>query len=572
MRAAQLARAAAVALALSCFIGPLRNPDLWWHLSAGRAIAAHRAVPRADFLSHTRQGAPWVDFEWAPQLLYHAVHRVAGASGLIALRLLTMTGVLACSLALLALYGAGPLAQALLILAEACVLYPYADLRPDNFSLLLFALLLLVLEAWRLGRLKLGPGRAALASALLFALWANIHLGLLYGLLLLALHLAQARWKGERGSAKTMGAALGAGLLGCLCTPYGTGLIGVLSQHSASMDTLSALICEWKPARFLSWWVWPYAALLAASAAALAGALASRRRPPAALALAWVFFAAASIAHERHMSYFALLAPAVLYCCVAGRRWLDGRAARLAGWSAAAALTLFILARIGPALGGPRAPQPAAELAAYLDANAGTLQGLRLYNGWADGGYLGYKLWPRYRVFYDGRYIFHDLLEETHQAALSPESWQSFMERRGVELACMRRSPLQPAFEEAPLRGGASARLRRPYYQAFMPREHWALIYWDDREVVFVRRDKVDARWLRAHEYRALWPDDSPRLAYLVEQGRIQPRELGAEVLRHAAESPVSADEGRGLAAWAAQPRSEVPVREGHLSSGKQAP
>ena len=562
MRADRCALAVAGVLALSCFIGPIRNPDLWWHLSAGRSIAARHAVPRADFLSHTRLDGAWVDFEWAPQLLYLAVHHAAGYQGLIALRLLLMTGVLACSLALLSLYGAGLYAQAGLILIEACALYPYGDLRPDNFSQLLFALLLLGLEAWRLGRLKLDARRGAAAGGLLFAVWANLHLGLLYGLLLLGLYAAEAAWRGPRGSAKTSAAALGGALLGCLCNPYGLGLFLVLPEHISYMDTISGIICEWKPARFASWWVWPYAALLAASAGGLAAALHSRRSPPAAISLAWSFFAATSIAHERHMAYFAVFTPPLLYTLVAYREWTAPPQVRVASLTSADALAAFLIVAIWPMHRGPRAPMPARELAAYLDANAPALGGLKLFNNWADGGYLGYKLWPRYLVFYDGRYIFHALLMETQQAAFSVERWKEFMDRHDVELACMTRSPLRPTFDHVKRKQGDDVQLRRPYYVKFMPQQRWAMIYWDEREVIFARRDRVDAVWLRAHEYRALWPDDSPHIAYLSDQGLVSAEALEAEARRHAGESAVAAAEGRGLAAWAmgARARWNEPV------------
>ena len=260
---------------------------------------------------------------------------------------------------------------------------------------------------------------------------------------MLGLYAAEAAWRGPRGSAKTSTAALGGALLGCLCNPYGLGLFLVLPEHISYMDTISGIICEWKPARFASWWVWPYAALLAASAGGLAAALHSRRSPPAAISLAWSFFAATSIAHERHMAYFAVFTPPLLYTLVAYREWtapprgprcrLDVR--RRAGG-------LFDRRHLAHA-SGPRAPMPARELAAYLDANAPALGGLKLFNNWADGGYLGYKLWPRYLVFYDDRYIFHALLMETQQAAFSVERWKEFMDRHDVELACMTRSPLQ---------------------------------------------------------------------------------------------------------------------------------
>ena len=64
-------RAWAYALALTVLCLPVLSPDVWWHLSAGRWIWAHASVPVADAFSFTREGTPWIDFEWAFQLLLY---------------------------------------------------------------------------------------------------------------------------------------------------------------------------------------------------------------------------------------------------------------------------------------------------------------------------------------------------------------------------------------------------------------------------------------------------------------------------------------------------------------------
>ena len=95
-------------------------------------------------------------------------------------------------------------------------------------------------------------------------------------------------------------------------------------------------------------------------------------------------------------------------------------------------------------------------------------------------------------------------------------------------------------FDHVKRKQGDDVQLRRPYYVKFMPQQRWAMIYWDEREVIFARRDRVDAVWLRAHEYRALWPDDSPHIAYLSDQGLVSAEALEAEARRHAGESAPS--------------------------------
>jgi len=67
------------ALLLCC--GPVFDPDLPWHLSAGRQYFAMHAVPRQDFLSRTMAGRPWIDFEWAAEALFYGIEKYGGGSG-----------------------------------------------------------------------------------------------------------------------------------------------------------------------------------------------------------------------------------------------------------------------------------------------------------------------------------------------------------------------------------------------------------------------------------------------------------------------------------------------------------
>ena len=67
-RAIDLLGWAAFALACSAFVLPVVNPDIYWHLSAGKYTVAHLAPPRADFLSWPLHGQEWVDFEPANHL------------------------------------------------------------------------------------------------------------------------------------------------------------------------------------------------------------------------------------------------------------------------------------------------------------------------------------------------------------------------------------------------------------------------------------------------------------------------------------------------------------------------
>src|ERR1700733_15876398 len=88
---------------LLCF-GPLPDPDLPWHLAAGRSIFASGSVPRQDIFSWTMAGKPWVDFEWGTQIIFYCLERLGGAPALWFLKAATSFGLTLLFVGLLRLW------------------------------------------------------------------------------------------------------------------------------------------------------------------------------------------------------------------------------------------------------------------------------------------------------------------------------------------------------------------------------------------------------------------------------------------------------------------------------------
>jgi hypothetical protein len=149
--------------------------DLIRHIVIGRHILA--AGPRfADPFSFTRAGEPFLAYEWLSQVILALVHDAVGLPGLAFLAAI----LTAASLALVVAYvrrRTGDPALAFITGAVAGVMvYAHLLARPHLFTFVGTAVLLHLLES-RHRVLWLIP---------LFALWANLHPGFLYGLIMLA--------------------------------------------------------------------------------------------------------------------------------------------------------------------------------------------------------------------------------------------------------------------------------------------------------------------------------------------------------------------------------------------------
>ncbi len=501
---ATLLWAVALILALPAFLFPLSNPDIFWHLSAGRWIIEHHAVPRTDFLSFSMPGTDWVDFEWLSQLLFQLLYQIGGmtalwllkislllASWLIVDRFLTRRQVIVeARILALALWSVGMLA--------------HSDIRPELFSILFFSLLVTWLE---------DPQPLPLVKVFaLFALWANLHAGFIMGLALILLY--RRAWT----------AALA--VAGTLVNPYFFRPYQVLWQHFAQRADLAHLIKEWEPLSFgnpLNWPFWPMILVVFI--------LAIRSRQIRTLTTATLLLAASSIMHERNSLFFAVLAATLAGLSIRKESLRRTLAASLTVY-AVFLLWLFPRTSWSHIFNDKHVPRAAT---AFLAKERTVLEPLRLYNQWEWGGYLGWKLAPWYRVFCDGRYIFHSQLAETGLAVENPALWQKFTDQQGLSGALMLNLDRQiPARKRYP--DGSLKDFPRPWYVFYMPKDRWALVYWDEKALLFVDRSRVPAPWLSEHEYRYVHPKDDAAFQEALRLREIPVDAVGMEAQRHSQE------------------------------------
>ena len=130
---------------------------------------------------------------------------------------------------------------------------------------------------------------------------------------------------------------------------------------------------------------------------------------------------------------------------------------------------------------------------------------------------MGYELSPAYPEFIDGRYIFYPLFIEMTRARETPESYRAFLARRGIDIVADR---------------------LLPDYRGLLPQMDGALVDWNLRGALFVRRAAVPAAWLDRSEYRLLRPFEDEKTEGLLRRGAASWARRSAEVDRFEALSP----------------------------------
>lgn len=225
----------------------LLDPDTQWQITVGQWMIDHRAVPHADVYSFTMRGQPWISTQWLAQVLYAEIHAWFGWAGPVALA----AAASAATFGLLARYLVRSLSQtaALVFVAVAFALTaPHLLARPH-------VLAMPIMVAW-IGELIAAADRREGPSFFLLplmALWANVHGGFVFGLMMvgpIALDAVIAAETDKRTKLAMRWAAFGLlALAASCCTPYGWDSL-LASRKILALGSALPLITEWRAADF----------------------------------------------------------------------------------------------------------------------------------------------------------------------------------------------------------------------------------------------------------------------------------------------------------------------------------
>jgi tetratricopeptide (TPR) repeat protein len=152
----------------------------------------------------------------------------------------------------------------------------------------------------------------------------------------------------------------------------------------------------------------------------------------------------------------------------------------------------------------------------------------RLFNAFHFGGYIAWRDFPRRAPIIDGRgWVPHDLIEEIHFARVYPAHLSRLQRAYGFDAAVMDYASFvgEPLDEVLP---GADAALNSP---------EWALVYWDDVALVYLRRTGSLASVAERDEYRYLRPANGAAALSRALVAGAPPDAIAAEIARNARET-----------------------------------
>ncbi len=447
--------AAVLLIATLPVIGPVRDPDFWWHLRTGQLILDRHALLGTDPFTYTATGHAWVMHEWLTEVLFAVLH-AAGGLALIVLVLSAVTWLgLLCVVQRARLARPHGATVALGLLLAVVAGYPIWGPRAQMITFALTCFVLFLVER----HLHRG-GRAIWMLVPLFLVWSNLHSGFIIGAAFIVLIIVA---EGVAGRLGVPGAAPGARVRelawvtgACLAVvvinPNGPGiyLYPFQTQGSAAQQ---ALILEWQSPDFHMTELLPFGLMLLSLAAMVA---VNRRLTPrdAVLVLATV---ALSMQSVRHIALFIAAATPLWIQQVEMTRtrllgWWSGRGRSGRRWTSPPPrlmllTSLPVLMLLG-LLGATRLAAAATtrEDSGYYAAmfpvcavrwldTAPT--GLRIFNQYGEGGYLASRLsgrGDRVFIFGDAALMGDGLVLAAGSVELVAPGWEQTLRDSGTDM------------------------------------------------------------------------------------------------------------------------------------------
>jgi hypothetical protein len=476
---AQLARALEAMLTAALLgsvayvtLRPIDDPDLWWHLAAGRRILDGGGVPWTDSYSYVAQGNSWIAYSWLAEVIFAGLERAFGPGALIVLAAAVFTATFGIVMRTCQAAGARHLVAFLVTAAAALVAASGRTVRPHLFSFLCMALCSHCLVRDQYQR---GGGLWALIP--IVALWANTHILFPFAFVLLACRALAGRrawWGPLPGRRIALVAGAGAATL---ATPYGWHLIGHL-WVMAHQPIALGMVSEFQTPSLHGAVGQLLTGFFFATVLALIFSPVRRDFAEVGSVLGFAFLA---YAMTRNVPFFAIVAAPVL------ARHLDAlwpatsahtTPTRARVLLAAVAVHVMLLGLVGMVVA--RRATTVWPPGAAVDRNAFPVDAVRylekqpplgrLFNDFNWGGYLIGHLYPRYQVSMDGRtQVYGEETLRDYRALLSLEpGWRVFFDRCDPDVV------LWP-------KDGSFVRVLE-----LLP--EWSRLYEDDVAAIFVRR------------------------------------------------------------------------------------
>ena len=164
------------------------DDDVFWHLATGRYVLQTGHVPSTDIFGYITQGQTWMPFEWGWDVLTYSIYSLTGYNGLSILRTLLLFVVFGVFLLILRKFKVNYVLSIVSLFVLAFAIMDRLTPRPHLMSYVFFSLVLMVIIQYRY--FKRDNYKILYFLPLIFLVWANMHMGIIAGMLLFGIFVA----------------------------------------------------------------------------------------------------------------------------------------------------------------------------------------------------------------------------------------------------------------------------------------------------------------------------------------------------------------------------------------------
>jgi hypothetical protein len=500
---------------------PIADPDFWWHLRTGELILQTHTIPHTDPFSYTKSGSPWVTHEWLSESIMFGLFQFGEYGLLIAIFSAIITGAFLISYFRCPV-ETRPYVSGFVVFLCAISSAPTWGVRPQMISLLLTSLFLYLLDGYR----RYGSIKYLLPLPLITLIWVNFHAGYLLGLALIGIYilgglaevlLIRLRKKVITNNPPTLrflfieSAFLGGCLLSALVNPNGIKII-LYPFQTLTSPSMQKYIQEWFSPDFHQFMWQPFAWLILALIGF--GMINTKPLSPTHI-LVTLILGYAALRSMRNIPLFAVSIVPVLSEQVGSQviiPYVRESASRLLRLmipllllSMAFAISLRFIQVIQEQSKTESYNFPQAAVNWLIENHP---QG-NIYNSYGWGGYLIWRLYPKYLVNIDGRAdIYGDKFLLNYLSIYHAEQgWEDKLNSQGVQTVIIEsNAPLANSLRQSPL---------------------WQIAFEDKLSIIFIRRSVVirevlpdKARYLLNNPKGFLPPQEPQRYVRLASHFR----------------------------------------------------
>jgi len=520
------------------------DPDFWWHLATGKWIVEHGRLPEHDpFSFATLQKDPYTPVNrvkfiltqyWLAQILIYKVYSWFGFAGVSFMRALLLTMCLLMVFLLLRLYRVNILLILPVTFLPGYLFRAFAGERPQLFTFFFAGVVIYLLEDIKKTlhqRKRPSPIRYVILP-LVMLLWANLHGGFIYGVVVIGIYVTSG-WievlyqRPGNGEKKDYSTAITLTILAFVAIP-----ITFLNPN-----TYHALIdhLRYKPFTYLSYiqeYTPPYKAyhlnkgyftmLFLLTLLILVSTIKSKRVNTSHLLL-YLFNTFISLIAERFVPFF-LISGAFLIGIylneILPMEFLHQRKHLQIAGIIIAPVFIIVLGFFTGQASAKGMFQTGVRQKLYPYGAVNFLMQLppkRIFNPYTWGGYLIWRLYPKYKVFTDGRGLNQEIFLQYREVVQVNRTefggipkWKAILDSYDIDYIII--APYHRYIKALALT-----------YQLVNDKD-WELVYADDIALIFMRNKKEFEPILRRH---SLYGD----IVYAIAAGQALER-ASEEVIR----------------------------------------